>query len=304
MRSARPRLEEVLLRPDGPVGGHDDLFPDRVDRGVGHLREQLLEVAVQELGLLGQYRERRVVAHRAHGVRARRGHRRDDHPHVLGGVPEHLLAPEDGLVVGTDHGRGGGQVLEPHERVADPVLVRLRAGDLGLELLVRDDPALRRVDEEHPSGLQAALLDDVAGWDVEHARLGGHDDPAVAGHPVAAGAEPVAVERGADPDAVGEGERRRPVPWFHEARVVLVERPPFGAHRRVPAPRLGDHHHHHVGEAAAGEVEQLEDVVEDLGVGAIDVRPPAGPSGGRPRTPRTGTSTGGRRSSSRSRAAC
>ena len=48
---------------------------------------------------------------------------------------------------------------------------------------------LRRVVEEHPAA-GGALLDDVAGRDVEHARLGGHDDAAVAGHPVAAGPSP------------------------------------------------------------------------------------------------------------------
>ena len=53
--------------------------------------------------------------------------------------------------------------------------------------------------------------------------------------------------------------------------MVLVERPALGAHRGVPAPRLGDHHHHHVGEAAARQVEQLQHVVEDLGVGAVDI---------------------------------
>ena len=77
---------------------------------------------------------------------------------------------------------------------------------------------------------------DVAGRDVEHARLGRHHDPAVARDPVAAGAEPVAVERGADPDAVGERERRRPVPRLHQARVVLVERPALGRHRACSGP--------------------------------------------------------------------
>jgi hypothetical protein len=54
-----------------------------------------------------------------------------------------------------------------------------------------DDAALLGVDQEHAAGLQAALAHDLGGVDVEHARLGGHDDEAVLGDPVAAGRRPL-----------------------------------------------------------------------------------------------------------------
>ncbi len=72
------------------------------------------------------------------------------------------------------------------------------AASVGLDLVVVDDPALGGVDEEHPARLQPALADDVAGVDVEHADLGGQHDEAVVGDPVAARAQAVAVEHGAD----------------------------------------------------------------------------------------------------------
>ena len=37
-------LQEVALRTDRHLGGHDDLFADGVDRWVGDLGEELLEI--------------------------------------------------------------------------------------------------------------------------------------------------------------------------------------------------------------------------------------------------------------------
>ena len=94
-------------------------------------------------------------------------------------------------------------------------------------------------------------------------------DEAVVGDPVAAGAQAVAVEHGADDGAVGEGDRCRAVPRLHERGVELVERPLVVGHRLVVLPRLRDHHQHGVGEAAAAEVQELERLVEAAGVGAV-----------------------------------
>ncbi len=61
----RRRLEQVALGADRRVDRHDQLFADRIDRRVGHLREELLEVVVEQLRPVREHRERRVVAHRA-----------------------------------------------------------------------------------------------------------------------------------------------------------------------------------------------------------------------------------------------
>ena len=87
-----------------------------------------------------------------------------------------------------------GQILELDEVVAEPVGVGMLGGELGLDLLVVDDAALRRVDQEDPARVQPFLEQHVLGRDVEHAHLGGHDDQAVLGHVVAGGPEPVPVE--------------------------------------------------------------------------------------------------------------
>ena len=54
----RRRLEQVRLGPDVALERHDDFLADRVDRRVGHLREELLEVVVEHRGCSREHAER------------------------------------------------------------------------------------------------------------------------------------------------------------------------------------------------------------------------------------------------------
>jgi hypothetical protein len=58
-------VEQVGLGADEGHQRHHDRLADRVDRRVRHLREQLLEVVVERLVLVGQHGQRAVVAHGA-----------------------------------------------------------------------------------------------------------------------------------------------------------------------------------------------------------------------------------------------
>ena len=44
-------VEQVWARADGDGRGHHQLFADRIDRRVGHLREELLEIVIRFRGL-------------------------------------------------------------------------------------------------------------------------------------------------------------------------------------------------------------------------------------------------------------
>ena len=200
------------------------LFADAVHRRVRHLREQLLEIVVKQLRLVREDGQGRVVAHRADGLVAVRGHRRHEDLQVLGGVAEGLLAPQDRGVVWLVQPRAGRQVLQRHEVVAQPLAVRLFRGDLALQFVVGDDAALFQIDEEHAARLQAALRQHALRRDVEDADLGRHDDQVVLGDVIARRPQAVAVEHGADAHAVGEGDRRGAVPRLHQARMELVKR--------------------------------------------------------------------------------
>ena len=84
--------EQVALGAHAGPQRHDDRLAGRVDRRVGDLREELLEVAEQRRALVGEDRQRGVVAHRADGLLARARHRGVEHAQVLLRVAEGELA--------------------------------------------------------------------------------------------------------------------------------------------------------------------------------------------------------------------
>ena len=117
-------------------------------------------------------------------------------------------------------------------------------------------------------GWSRPLRTHVLGRRVEHADLGRRHQEAVLRHHVARGPQSVAVEHRADLGAVGERDRRGPVPGLEQAGVVLVVGAPVLVHQRMVLPGLGDHHADRVRQAAAGQDQELERVVERAGVAA------------------------------------
>ena len=71
----RRLFEDVSLAPDVAVERHHQVFADRIDRRIGHLREGLLEIVEQQLRLVRKARERRVDAHRSDRLFALDGRR-------------------------------------------------------------------------------------------------------------------------------------------------------------------------------------------------------------------------------------
>ena len=59
----RALAQQVDLRADAGLQAHHDRLADRIDRRVGHLREQLLEVREQRRLAIGEDGQRGVVAH-------------------------------------------------------------------------------------------------------------------------------------------------------------------------------------------------------------------------------------------------
>ena len=265
--AGRARAQQVALRADRAGHRGDQLLADRVERRVGDLREQLLEVVEQQARAIGEHGDRRVGAHRADRLGAGARHRREQDLQLLGGVPEHPLVLHDRRVLRREE-VACREVVEVHEPGVEPLAVGVLGGERLLDLVVADDAAEVRVDEEHATRLQAALLHDRRLVDRQHADLGGHHHEAVVGDPVAAGAEAVAVEHRADHRAVGERDRRRAVPRLHQRGVEAVEVALPVGHGLVVLPRLRDHHQHGVGERVAAQVQQLEHLVEAGGVGA------------------------------------
>ena len=138
-------VEQVALRADARLHAHHDRLADRVDRRVRHLREELLEVRVEERLAVGEHGERRVVPHRADRLLGVPRERREDHVHVLLRVAERELALAQRLVPARAAARRSGRSASrtrSARRTSRPY--GCRVGDLALDLLVLDDPARGR----------------------------------------------------------------------------------------------------------------------------------------------------------------
>ncbi len=238
-----------------------------IDRRVRDLREVLLEVGRQQLRALGERRERGVDAHRAGRLLALDRHRRDHQAQVLAGVPEQALLPLELGQLGPGSARPVGQVLEVHLLLVEQRAVGPPARERVLQLVVADDAARDRVDEQHAAGLEPVVDEHLAGIEVEHAGLRGEHEQPVAGQRVARGAQAVAVERGADLAAVRERDRGGAVPRLEQRGVELVERADVVRHLGVVRPGRRDQHRQRVRGRAARHHEQLERGIERSRVG-------------------------------------
>ena len=191
---------------------HDRRLADRVDGRVGDLREALLEVLVDRPGPPGEDRQLGVVTHGGDGLLARRRHRTEDRDLLLLGVAGDDLAGAEVLGGGVDrqagaHGRHVG---------AQPLAVGLAAGEVGLDLVVLEDPTEGGVDDQHLAGAQAVAADRTVALDADRADLGGHDDEAVVADGVAQRTQPVAVQGRGEAQPVGEDQAGRAVPGLDE----------------------------------------------------------------------------------------
>ena len=144
----RQRLQQVALGADRRLHRGDQLLPDLVERRVGDLREELLEVVEERPRPVGQHGQRGVGAHGADRLLAVLGHGAEQQAEVLVRVAEGDLrgpAPCRGRPPAPGARAGW---LSRTDVVPQPVRVGVLGGQGGLDLLVVDDPALGGVDEE------------------------------------------------------------------------------------------------------------------------------------------------------------
>ena len=258
----RRLIQGVAVRTGGGRQRHHQRLANRVDGGIGDLGEELVEVTEQTRRLVAEHRQGRVVAHGARRLVPGLRHGLKQEAHVLVGVAKGALKPVELLAL---EGLGRGhlrQLVEGEDVLVEPPTVGPAAGDVALELVVLDDAAFLGVHEKHTARLQTTLAPDAFRRDFQHPCFRGEDDFVVVRLHPPGRAEPISVERGADADAVGEGDGRRSVPGLQQGARVFVVGAPAVIHPRVAFPGLGNHQHHRLGKAAPAHGQQLEHAVE------------------------------------------
>ena len=113
-----PRLQQIRLGADRRAHRRHQLFANRVERRVRHLREQLREVVVEQPRLVRQHGERRVRAHRPDRLFAVLRHRRQQNLQILLGVAEGALPIQHRVVIGQRQKRRRLEVFERHHVLA------------------------------------------------------------------------------------------------------------------------------------------------------------------------------------------
>ena len=213
----RPPLAQVHLQ------AHHQLLAQRIDRRVGDLGEALLEVVVEQVGLIREHRQGDVIAHAVGGLLAGAGHVLDHQIEVFrreaeGRLPlqqlqiAQLALPGPGL---------GGQLAAV---LRQPGGVGMARGHLLLHLPVVQQATLLQIHRQHLARAETPLLHDAALLQLGHAGLRAHHHIAVAGDAVAGRAQAIAIQGGADAAAIGEHQQGRAVPGLLGAGRVLIER--------------------------------------------------------------------------------
>ena len=108
------------------------------------------------------------------------------------------------------------QFVQVQNPLPQPLFVGLFGRQLRLDLIVFADATGSGIHEEHPTGLQPTLADDLLLLNIEDTSLGGQHHQSVIGHPEPTGTQSVAVQHGTDHGAVGEGNVGGTVPGLHE----------------------------------------------------------------------------------------
>ena len=108
----RRLFHDIRFRADVGHQRHDQLLANRINRRVGDLREELLEILEQELGALGEHRQGGIGSHGGDRFFAGDHHRREHHLELLDGIAKRLLALADRRMVRLRDVQWFGQFIE------------------------------------------------------------------------------------------------------------------------------------------------------------------------------------------------
>ena len=253
-RPAEQRRPSAELHPQV----HDHPLALRVDRRVGDLGEGLAEMVGQRPVQPRAAGRWRVVAHAPQRLVRLKRHRLD--------VEAGALRVETGEIA--HHVVGG--VVPAARRATVSVLVhgprsivdREGAECACLRLGVLEDRPAAGLDEEELARTQPATPDGLGRGERDGARLGRDGHEPVSGDGKGCGPQPVPVDKSADRAAIGEHDRRRPVPRRQEPGRAASQGGDMRMRCASEREGLGDRGQQRRGQVPAGRHQELEALVE------------------------------------------
>ena len=263
--------KQIGPRPDHRHQRHHQFLADRVNRWIGDLREILLEVMEQQLGFVGQHRQRRIGPHGTDRVIPITPHRLQEEIEVFLRIAKRLLITQQALgVLRTLHRhfrRHARQFFQLELRVLQPFGIGVFAGQLLLDFgIINDAPGIQ-INQQHAAWLQAPFVANAFFRNWQYAHFGCQDHLVIMGDDVARWAQAIAVQRGANLPAIGEGNGGWPIPGFHQRGVVFVESAPIRVHQRITGPGFRDQHHHRMRQGITARHQDFQGIVYAGGIG-------------------------------------
>ena len=222
----------------------NNLLADRVNRRIGNLREELLEVVKQRVIRLCKHWKRRIDTHRVDRLISGQGHRQNGGLDFLIGIAEGLLhllqhvlpVPRYSLIRNP-------QILQADHMGIDPLAVRLSAGIVLFQLFIIDHTPFQGVDQQHLARMKAFLDHNLLRRNRQHTDLRGENQGIVIRNQIAGRTQAVPVENSAHHIAICKYDGGWAVPRLHHRCVVLIKVLPPLAHRTVVVPWLRDRDH-------------------------------------------------------------
>ena len=250
----------------------DGALPDRIDGRIGDLRKGMFEIIVEPAGHARDDGRRRIIPHGTQWLASAFGH---GHQVAIEVFPAPAQGGQGGRV---DAGTGFREIAEligviaPRndlEGVGDQPGIRRPARHFRLDSgILHETPAIQAKGKQF-AGHHVVMERQVFGRHIHDAGLRCHHNQTVLGDGVAQGAQPVPVHLGAHVVAVGDHQRRRAIPRFHEIFMVDIKIAQGGIHAGILLVRLRQQHHQAAKHSPATAHEKFQHIVQAVGIAAV-----------------------------------
>ena len=204
-----PHAADVLFQ------AHHKTLANRVDGGVGDLRELLTEIIEEDLRLLGDDCQRGVITHGSGRLLGGRSHRNDGRCDILLAIAEHQLLDHQ-VLYRIVHMTTAVQLFELDAVGREPLAIRMFRCQGTLDFTVIIDFPLQGIYQENLTRLETSLLYHLRRIEIHDTHLRCDHHGVALGDGVASGTKSVAIKHTASKAAVREYQRRGAVPWLHQ----------------------------------------------------------------------------------------
>ena len=270
--------EDVHLTTDAGGQRHHVRFTQRIDRRVGHLRELLTEVVVNDSRLTGEHGKRGIITHGADRFLAVFTQHADNGVQLFRAVVKLFLVAGEGIVIQFAAAHVLIRQIFKRHQTADvflhPLFVRMTAFQIVIGFRGVQDATAAGVDHHQLARPYTAFFDHFVRLVVPNPHFRGAGDQLVFSNDVARRAQTITVEVTGRKATIGHHDTCRTIPRLHVHGVKVEEGPQLRIHIRVVLPGWRNQQAHGAYDIHPACQQQFQHVIHRAGVraGFVDER--------------------------------